>query len=265
MAKGQTKQDSSGGGTDSLDWALGLSNDFQGYVSQSRSLALSFVLIAPLLLVYEVALIHYHPFQPAGPRRWVAVALFRLFSSRAVIVMNVAVVLFLLLAVLVLARRGRLKVGLVIPVVLESTVLAAVLVLISVMVYRGLSGVPLDMSSGASIVALKVIGSIGAGVYEEILFRLFLTTLLYLIGFGLFGHNRNYAALFAILIGAIVFAVCHVLVVGGRPFQCTRDRLDMVFYLVSGMFFSALYVYRGLGVAVYTHVIYDMVIYLGGK
>lgn len=242
-----------------LAWVLGSSDDFEGYFAQSRSLALSFVLVAPLLLIYEIALVHYRPARPTATKRVVDDLLFAVFSTRAGLALNIIVFLFLVLAVIALARRRRLKVGLIVPMLLESAGLAVALVGIAVLLYRGLTNVPLEMAPAGSRIALKVIGAVGAGVYEEILFRLLLTSLLYLAGLKLFSYKSFDAALFAIIISALIFAGCHVMVLG------TRSRLDMLFYFISGVFFGALYTWRGLGVAVYTHVIYDMIIFLAER
>jgi len=109
------------------------------------------------------------------------------------------------------------------------------------------------MCAAGSSPVKDVIGSIGAGVYEEILFRLFLTSALYLAGLKLFQERTGYAACFAVTISSVVFAMCHG----------TTLNINFLFYFASGVFFSALYTYRGLGVAVYTHVIYDIVVLLG--
>jgi len=247
------KARSGGAGKGWLAWVLGSADNFDGYFAQSRSLALSFVLIAPLLLLYEVALIYYPPVRAQGAGRFVRDLLSGVFHSRAGIVLNIAVVLLLLLAVFVLAKRGGLRLNLIIPMVLESAGWAAALVGIAVLVYHRLPRFWIQMCAAGSSPVKDVIGSIGAGVYEEILFRLFLTSALYLAGLRLFQERTGYAACFAVTISSVVFAMCHG----------TTLNINFLFYFASGVFFSALYTYRGLGVAVYTHVIYDIVVLLG--
>lgn len=244
---------------DSLGWLVDADESISGYVAESRSLALSLVLIAPLLIAYEVVLVHS---RPVGARRWIGWLLFRLFSARGVIVLNVVVLLAFLLAVVVLARRGRLKLSLTGWVVVESMGWAVLLVVGGVALYRRLSGLPLESVAGPAPLHLKLMGAVGAGIYEELLFRLILASGLYLMAHDLFRGNRLGAGVFAIVVSAVIFAGSHVLALGLRPGGVPQDLLDTGFHLLSGLLFGALYVYRGLGIAVYTHVIYDVFVKL---
>ena len=235
-----------------LAWVLGSSDNFDGYFAQSRSLALSFVLIAPLLLAYEVALVYYPPAKAVGAGRFLRNVLGSVFQTRAGMVLNVVVIVVLLVAVFVLAKRGGLRLNLIIPMVLESTAWAAGLVGIAVVICFRLPYFLLDVGGGGSGVVQELVASIGAGVYEEIVFRLLLTSILYLAGLKLFQNRSGYAACFAIIIGSLIFAACHGVAFG----------FLFVFFFVSGVYFSVLYTYRGLGVAVYTHAIYNIVVVL---
>jgi len=242
-----------------LSWVLGSADDFEGYFAQSRSLALSFVLIAPLLFIYELALV-YSSARPGGAGGFLREIFHAAFRSRAGMVLNIVVVLLLLVAIFVLAKRGGLRLNLVIPMVIESVVWAGALVLLCMFVCQRLTDVLLSLDSEA---VQGVIRSIGAGIYEEILFRLILTSLLYLIGLKLFNERAGYAAAFAVTLSAAVFALCHVMAPGAVPLTHPRGQLNLLFYFASGLFFSVLYTYRGLGVAAYTHVIYDIVVFVG--
>ncbi len=243
--KRSTTADTENGG---LAWMLGAPGHAEGYFAQSRSLALSFVLIAPVLLVYEFALIHYPPVQDRKAGQFLRDILTSVFQGRAGMALNLAVLLLLLLAIIVLAGRGRLHLGLVFPMVLESAGWAALLVGIGICCRLALNG-------HAENVTEEVIRSMGAGVYEEILFRLLLTSLLYLVGLRLFRKRSGDAAVFAVVLGALAFALCH------RP----GHPIYLLFHFSSGVVFSGLYIWRGLGVAVYTHVIYNVIVVLAGN
>jgi len=255
MARKRAKsRESAHTGRDWLSWVLGSADGFEDYVAQSRSLALSFVLIAPLLLMYEVALVCYPRAHATGAGRVVRDALSSVFRTREGITVNAVVLVLLLVAVALLARRRQLRLNLILPMMLESTAWAVVLVGIAVLIFRRLSNIALNIGSAGPGVLLKVIDSVGAGVYEEILFRLLLTSILYFVGMKFFGERSGVVATFAVTVSALVFAVCHV----------TAPGLVLFFYFVLGVFFSGLYTWRGLGVAVYTHIIYDIIVELGG-
>jgi len=263
MAKTNTKRKSGPVQRDPrwLAWIPGPADNFEGYWSQSRGLALSFVLIAPLLLAYEIALIYYPPAQATGAGRFLKDVFYAVFRTRAGMALNIVVALFLLLAVFVLARRRRLRLGFIVPMVLESAVWSAGLVLIAILICYRLPNVRLDVGGAGATVFSDVIGSIGAGVYEEILFRLGLTSALFLAGLRLFDRQTAYAAAFAATLSAAAFAFCHIWA-WNDPFKDPLIWYYLLFYFTSGVFFSLLYTFRGLGVAVYTHVIYDIVVLL---
>jgi membrane protease YdiL (CAAX protease family) len=94
---------------------------------------------------------------------------------------------------------------------------------------------------------------IGAGIYEEILFRLCLFSLLdhMLRTIGLF---RPLSFMIASFIAALAFATAHHLGPNGEPVTTQR----FLFRVTAGIYFSIIYFTRGLGIAVGTHIGYDL-------
>ena len=101
-----------------------------------------------------------------------------------------------------------------------------------------------------------IIISLGAGIYEEILFRLLLLSILYLVIVKVFKINAIIGSLFSILICAGIFSIMHYIGMAGDSFSTS----SFLFRAVAGFILSAIFVFRGLGIAVYTHVIYDILI-----
>lgn len=253
-----SKQSESRQGKGWLAWVLGSADSYEGYFAQSRSLALSFVLIAPLLIVYEASLIYYPTIRMRGAGGWIRSAFSWVFHSRAGIVVNAVVVAALLVSVAVLARRGRLRLALIVPMVLESAAWAAAHIGIAIFVIRTMLRKPIPSGLGGSPDLRNLVSAVGAGVYEEILFRLLLTSFLFWLGLQLFEGEAKCAIAFAVVIGSLVFAICHV------PTPSTRaDWMLLVYFFCCGLVWSAVYVFRGLGVAVYAHAIFDIIAYLG--
>jgi len=245
-----------------LAWWLGSSDNYEGYLVQSRSLALSLVLIAPLLLVYEVALI-LAAARPTDAKSLMSGALGVLFHGRAAIVLNIIVMLFVLLAIFVLARRRHLRLHLIVPMAVEGAVWAAVQVGLVVVCFRYILRVNISTGRPGTLTFVNLIGAVGAGVYEEILFRLLLLSLLYLLGLHMFRRGSAWPALFAVTVSSILFAAAHQLVGGVLPLRTGADWLQLMVYFTFGVYWATLYTLRGLGVAVYAHVVYDLVAYLG--
>jgi hypothetical protein len=101
-----------------------------------------------------------------------------------------------------------------------------------------------------------VVMSLGAGFYEEIMFRAGLFGLGALGIKILFGKGIQGIALMAgwALVAAAVFAGWHYIGALGDPW----DVRSFVFRTVCGLVLTAIYVFRGFAPAVWTHALYDV-------
>jgi len=95
--------------------------------------------------------------------------------------------------------------------------------------------------------------SLGAGLYEELLFRVLLVSALAAGARTLFGFGTKGAGVFATLVGAFIFSAFHYIGPFGDPFRLT----SFTFRAISGVAFSALYLLRGFGITAWTHSLYD--------
>jgi hypothetical protein len=253
-AKNRSQSEGRGG----LAWLLGAPDSYRGYYAEVRSLALSFVLIGPLLLAYEIMLVALPRAHRGGAGRFLFDLLGVVARHRTAMVFNTVLLAAMLLCVIVLARRRRLRLNLIVPMVCESAGWAAGLIAIALLMLRpwGDHLQRADLSTRTSSLLLAVFTSVEAGVFEEIVFRLGLVGLLFWAGLHLFSNRRGRATVFAVGLSAFVFALCHVVRPGGPPLASGRT----LFFFVTGLYFSALFTWRGLGVAVYTHVLYDVAV-----
>jgi len=103
-----------------------------------------------------------------------------------------------------------------------------------------------------------VLLSIGAGVYEEILFRLVLMMLLFYLLKGISPSSSFWPAVLSVLVSALLFSSAHY--IGSVSGSFTS--FGFAFRFLAGVYLSAVYASRGLGAAVYTHAIYDVVVFL---
>jgi len=98
--------------------------------------------------------------------------------------------------------------------------------------------------------------SLGAGLYEELLFRVVIVALL-ANGFRLlFGVSRMAAGIAATVIGALLFSAFHYVGPLGEPLQLE----SFVFRALAGLAFSGLYLTRGFGITAWTHALYDVAV-----
>ena len=100
----------------------------------------------------------------------------------------------------------------------------------------------------------RLMVSLGAGIYEELLFRVLLVGALVWIGRRLLGWQEVPTAVMAVLAGAAIFSAFHYI----GPYGDRWTLYSFVYRLLAGVFFSALYVTRGFGVTAWTHALYDV-------
>ncbi len=115
------------------------------------------------------------------------------------------------------------------------------------------------VAAGIQSLPTQLMISLGAGIYEELLFRVVLVSGLAWLGFRVFGWSRAAADGFAIVIGALIFSAFHYIGPYGEPL-----RLDsFTFRAIAGLLFSGLYLLRGFGITAWTHALYDVFLAIG--
>jgi hypothetical protein len=107
----------------------------------------------------------------------------------------------------------------------------------------GIGGTPLE----------RLTLSLGAGLYEELLFRVVIVALL-ANGLKLLGFSKLAAGVVATVLGALLFSAFHYIGPLGEPLKLE----SFVFRFLAGIAFSALYLTRGFGITAWTHALYDV-------
>jgi hypothetical protein len=124
-----------------------------------------------------------------------------------------------------------------------------------------LSGAALPAAqSGGGLLPASPVGHIvlfcGAGVYEELVFRVLLLGLLMLVFMQLLHFEKLSATFWALGLGAVIFSLYHYIGPMGDDFTLN----GFLQRSIAGLFFSALYLLRSFGVAAAAHAFYDLVI-----
>jgi membrane protease YdiL (CAAX protease family) len=117
------------------------------------------------------------------------------------------------------------------------------------------SAVPVALEDATKSLVGRIIGYCGAGIYEEVLFRLILLSACGAILRFFFGPAR-WTAVAAVLASSVVFSAAHYVGPHGEPFQM----YSFVFRFLAGGMFAILFVLRGFGIAVGTHAAYDLIV-----
>jgi len=99
----------------------------------------------------------------------------------------------------------------------------------------------------------RLVGFFGAGIYEEVLFRLMLLPaaigLLKLAGVG-----ANARVVSGVVATSLLFSLAHYIGAQGESFEA----FSFVFRFLAGGFFAIVFVSRGFGIAAGTHALYDI-------
>jgi membrane protease YdiL (CAAX protease family) len=116
-------------------------------------------------------------------------------------------------------------------------------------------GLELNAGPGGNPALGQVVTFLGAGLYEEMLFRLLL-----LSGLGGLlrrtGASAALAAALAALLSAVAFSAAHHLGPYGEPFEA----YNFLFRTLAGLYFAVIFQLRGFGIAVGAHACYDVVV-----
>lgn len=114
---------------------------------------------------------------------------------------------------------------------------------------HALSMGPLEQTSWTTRLML----SLGAGLYEELFFRVLLVTALAAGARVVLGFGRRASGVLAAIVGAAIFSAFHYI----GPYGDQLQLQSFVFRMLSGVAFSALYLVRGFGITAWTHAMYD--------
>lgn len=231
------------------------------YLRQSRNLANSFLFILPLLIIYEMGILVTGSNVKNAGDVFIKFPL-GVFGRDVALVFNLMVLGLMFAAFLYLEYQNRQNREIhlhIMPVMLIESALYAFFFgyVVTLLVYR-LCPFVLSAPRGSGHAVHNVILSLGAGVYEEILFRLILLTLLYSLFVKHFEFHEAIGAFLSIVIGALVFAGVHYF----GSLSDTFTGSSFAFRFIAGIVLSAIFIFRGLGIAVYTHALYDVMLAL---
>jgi len=241
-----------------------------GYWAESARPMTSLVFVAPLLVVYELGVIVLGPESVRNAADLWLRELLKCAGFGQYILLPALTVVILLSWHHTTGKPWRFTSGVLSGMLVECVLLALGLCLILQLqgaVFEAAVGPP-GSPVGAPVAAIDVsgtvrqtVGYLGAGVYEELLFRLML---LPAVGWTLqrLGTSRRRSVLFAVLSTSLIFAAAHYVGDQADALHLTDAAFwfSLTFRFLAGVFFSLLFVYRGFGIAAGTHAGYDILV-----
>ena len=243
----------------SLRRKAALGENPQGYLEWSRDPAVGLFVILPLWMSYEVLRKFFVPHTMNLAEYWVKEQFYTL-PEIVLDIYGVAVAIGVFFAAWSRLRRALpwVRVGLV--VVLEGSVYGLMLGPIAAQLTRHSLPV-LQITPADGQLFADLVGSLGAGVFEELLFRLVLLSglaWLFVRCSKTFGLHSSVGVGLAVLASSLLFSLFHH--VGGG--LAGLEPNVFVFRTMAGILLGLLFITRGLGVCVYTHAMYDVFFYL---
>lgn len=234
------------------------SGQLTGYFAVSESAKASLYFLFPFIVLYELGT-WYWTFDPQTntEQRIVAFSLWRdslaALGATARWVAPTGVVSVLIGLILFRREKVRLSVGILLGMVGESLLLAFPLILLGTLVARVNWTL---LVGGWSSVAPDVILSIGAGIYEEFLFRLLGFAVLHFILSDFLSLRSPVADTAMVVVSGVVFSLYHYW--GPEPFHMQT----FVFRSLAGCYFGGIMLTRGFGITAGCHASYDILISL---
>lgn len=226
------------------------------YWSLSRSPFYSFVFTIPLFAMYEVMVLFLSRDQLHTLRNG-ADALIRqllgMFGIWGIHVLSIAFVLGFISVFLWQKKNWRMtsvRGDYLIKMLAEGTCWGFVL-------YMILKFAPtLLMFPSGRVLSQQVILAIGAGLYEEFVFRVVMINIATIILRIVFLWHKSWRILVAILISAGLFSLFHFV----GSFADSFSLPLFLYRAFGGVLLGTLYVTRGFGITAYAHMVYDFVV-----
>ena len=228
-----------------------------GYWAQSRQPLAALVFIAPLLVTYETGLLVLGRYSVQnGADAWLR-ALLNFLGFSQYFLLPILIVCILLGWHYTTRQSWQLSRGLLWAMAGECLAMAICLRLLvelqRLASQAAAEALRMELSSTIREGVGRAIGFLGAGIYEELLFRLIMLSLLAwgLKRLGVAGGKRM---VIAVLLTSLLFSAAHYV----GPYGEALEGFSFLFRFLAGIFFSVLFVYRGFGIAAGTHAGYNI-------
>ena len=221
----------------------------RSYFRKTRDPVANLILVLPLVLVYGAGVVFLDP-RAFNGADFITERLYWWLGREGLALLYALVGAGFLIALSRMKRTGTFDPGIYGLIVSESLIYAFLLGEATVRILWHLGLGPTDAVFELPMLT-RVLVSLGAGVNEELVFRLLMIGGLLPVVTRLLAGRREAALVILVLVSSVLFSLAHFL---SEPFGLDR----FFFRLVSGILFAVIYRTRGFAVAVYTHALYDI-------
>ncbi|MBL0332912.1 MAG: CPBP family intramembrane metalloprotease [Chlorobi bacterium] len=239
-----------------------------GYFALTKTYTYSYLFVVPLIILYELGSRFVNQGAIYQIRVGADVWVKKFLDAVGLHSTLVTSVLLVLVGLAIMLYENRIKKVVIRPyyfiwMFLESSLYAAIIgptvnlflhKIVSLQIHDPSS--PLDPRLST---LHQLVLSLGAGIYEEFVFRLILTTIIYKILFVIpvpVGKSIRFVS--AAILSALVFSAVHYVGVMGDTFTIQ----SFTFRFVMGLVLNIIFLTRGFGMAAMTHALYDVFVTL---
>lgn len=232
-----------------------------GYAAASTRPLHTLVFLLPLIVLYEIGSNVYLTDRASGigdniRAHSILLDFFQDFGVAGRSLPALALVMVLLVQHSIRRDPWRIKPAVIAGMAAESALWTLPLLVLSALILRALTpaaGTEPDWSHMEVPARLTI--AAGAGLYEELLFRLIGIAAVHLLLVDVLRLRDDTGRWVAVLSTAVAFALYHDVWTGGR----VEWRLLLLF-MSAGVYLGWLFLWRGFGIAVAGHTLYDAVV-----
>lgn len=236
-----------------------------GYAEATKTATYGYLAALPLLVAYEIGVIAANTGDGqirVGADVWLKSLLTALGVTGGLVLAAVVVIIGGVVLWMEREKLPPLRASYFGGILLESLVYAIVLAFLVSALVVALFAVALSPAAPLALAQMRELSlplqlalSIGAGLYEELVFRVILVGgLFFVLKMAL--TDRRIAYVVAAVIGAFVFSWVHHLGPLADPFELSVFTYRFVF----GLALNAVFLVRGFAMAAWTHALYDILV-----
>jgi hypothetical protein len=225
----------------------------QDYLQKSKSPFYSFIITLPIFLLYELGLLLMRGTEFSYIKNGADVLIEDMIATLGFDIFYISSSIFLLAFFIIAYYQKKNYDSFTIYksylsiMLFESFVYALLLFLL----LGNMSLYLMDIS--VEDIKFNIILSLGAGIYEELIFRVFSIFILYKFISFIFKSMRHFSTQFsALLLSSILFSLFHFM--GTESFS--QEAFTIRF--IAGILLGILYINRGFGITAITHSFYDI-------
>jgi hypothetical protein len=216
------------------------------------------VFLMPMVVAFEVGMALSHPNVPSGERPGLAAQqilhwFFSLFGATGVYLPGFALIAVLLVWHIASHHPWKVAWHPLLGMAGESVLLAIPVLLLNELI-RDSGPLQGAMAHQRASAFDNLLLSIGAGIYEELVFRLIVISLLTLLLIDIGRLKQVPGVALAVILSSLMFAAHHYPPIGADTWSTS----EFAFRAAAGAYLAAVFVLRGFGLAVGCHVFYDI-------